>query len=340
MDVLGPRETGKFVSTHAKSVTVNQEGIKDVTKEVIAFTSKQKLELNSSAGPDNLLPKATDEDAADFLFVTDVMNFCFWPDKDQPKWNVSWNGRSYTGYYALCAALMKGRQENIPVTDPKFYSVITEEQLGKMLRPEEGSGPVPLLPERVAALRQAGATLIKKYGGTFRACIKEANRSAQALVKLIVREFPSFRDEATYSGRTVSFYKRAQILVGDIWLLYDGKGLGEFSDIDELTVFADYRVPQVLVHFNALQYSDELMERLRKDEVLPNGSAEEVEIRGCTIEAVERITAAVREHFKGDHGFNGISNATQVDHFLWNYRREHADKLECVPFHKTRCIYY
>jgi len=39
----------------------------------------------------------------------------------------------------------------------------------------------------------------------------------------------------------VSFYKRAQIVVADIWNCFDGKGLGAFRDIDAVTMFADYR---------------------------------------------------------------------------------------------------
>ena len=33
-------------------------------------------------------------------------------------------------------------------------------------------------------------------------------------------------------------------------------------------------------------------------------------------------------------------NAILVDHYLWDYRREHADETVNVPIHKTRCIYY
>ncbi|XP_071443582.1 queuosine 5'-phosphate N-glycosylase/hydrolase-like [Hetaerina americana] len=276
-----------------------------------------KLILNSSAGPDNLLPKPTEEQAVDFLFVADVMNFCFWPDKGSPKWVVSWNGKSYTGYYALCAALRKAQEEKVPITDPNFYSTISEEQLRKILRPVENASEIPLLPERLVAMRQAGAVLLEKFGGTF--CDFEETHLR------------------------VAFYKRAQVLVSQIWMLFDGRDFGEFSDIDSLTVFADYRVPQVLVHFAALEYASDLMERLRNDEVLQNGSPEEVEIRGCTVEAVERITEKLKEHYAksgGGDSPNAIMNATQVDHFLWNFRRIYARQLERIPFHKSRCIYY
>ena len=37
-----------------------------------------------------------------------------------------------------------------------------------------------------------------------------------------------------------------QILVSDLWALFEGQGRGRFDDIDTLTMFADYRVPQSL----------------------------------------------------------------------------------------------
>ena len=66
---------------------------------------------------------------------------------------------------------------------------------------------------------------------------------------------------AVYFG-LVALYKRAQILVGDIWACCGGTGYGAFSDIDTITAFADYRVPQLLSWFDVLQYSDSLMNSL------------------------------------------------------------------------------
>lgn len=73
--------------------------------------------------------------------------------------------------------------------------------------------------------------------------------------------------------------------------------------------------------------------------MLANGSEEEVEIRGCSIEAVELVTAAISEMKTADDKDLHI-NAILVDHFLWDYRRQHAEQLDVIPFHQTRCIYY
>ena len=43
------------------------------------------------------------------------------------------------------------------------------------------------------------------------------------LLNSIVDDFPSFRDTAEFEGQKIAFYKRAQILIADIWLCFEGK---------------------------------------------------------------------------------------------------------------------
>ena len=62
----------------------------------------------------------------------------------------------------------------------------------------------------------------------------------------------------------MSFYKRAQILVADLWGCFQGQGDAAFVDIDSITMFADYRVPQVLTYLGALKYSDSLLKNLKE----------------------------------------------------------------------------
>ena len=68
--------------------------------------------------------------------------------------------------------------------------------------------------------------------------IEKADRSAGRLVNLIVKHFPSFRDEARFDGRKVRFLKRAQIFVADIWAAFNGTSYGAFDDVGHLTIFA------------------------------------------------------------------------------------------------------
>lgn len=76
------------------------------------------------------------------------------------------------------------------------------------------------------------------FDGSFLSCIEDANGSAPTLVNMLVDYFPCFRDETRFEGQTVRFYKRAQIMVADLWACFEGKGYGSFHDIDTITMFA------------------------------------------------------------------------------------------------------
>lgn len=283
-------------------------------------------------------PKSTDPTASNWVFLIDTLNFCFWTPGDDNKWKV--NGA--TGYFALCAAIKRAIDEGIDITNPRFYSNITLPQLEGILRGDDASTICPLLAERVDCLHQVGAMLLDKYDGRFENCVKAAQGSAQKLLAKVVEEFPCFRDEATFAGERVAIYKRAQILIGDLWSCYRGQGLGHFDDIQTVTMFADYRVPQVLVHFRSLQYSDELLATLKQDVIMENGCAEEVEIRGASIHIVELLKDQVLTELRENHPTISIDNVNSIllDHFLWDYRRRFAQELEHIPFHKTISVYY
>lgn len=272
----------------------------------------------------------------------DTLNFCFWTPGNATKWQVS----GATGYFALCAAIRRALDEGIDFTNPAFYAHMSAAQLAHILRgDDDGRTACPLLAERLQCLHQVGEHLLAKYDGDFANCVRSAGGSAQRLLRLIVDEFPCFRDEAEFGGRLVALYKRAQITIGDVWACYEGRGLGAFDDIEAITMFADYRVPQVLHYFGAIEYTPALMETLRADRMLANGSAEEVEIRAASIHAVELLKRRVREQLVADgERFAGVEttrvNSILLDHFLWDYRRRFEGEREWVPFHKTISIYY
>lgn len=117
---------------------------------------------------------------------------------------------------------------------------------------------IPLIEERARILREVGVIVQSKFDSSFSNIVKSANKSAACLLSILTNNFPNFQDHAIYKGHQIHFYKRAQILIGDIWAHFQAKGIGEFTDIGELTMFADYRVPQSLNHWGILTYSPEL----------------------------------------------------------------------------------
>ncbi|CAB3240127.1 unnamed protein product [Arctia plantaginis] len=325
-EVLLPAQSGEFIAKNAKYVKIHETGLDKLSDEMV-LSIKNKLEVPDT-GVSIMQVLKDHKRAADWVFVADALNFCFWSYTNAQKWTVD----GQTGYYALEAALARAMKEGIDITNPGYYSKITKEQLQSILR-GDNEVQIPLFEERFSVLHEVGAVLLTKYNGTFVNCLKEANKSAVKLLDIIVNDFPCFRDVATYKGQKVALYKRAQILVADLWNLFGGTCLGEFTDIDKITMFADYRIPQVLAYFGVLTYSDELMDKLKNDVLLPSGSEEEVEIRGCSIHAIELLKKRIEGKIQGQNV--EVPNSSLIDYYLWCYRRKYADEMESIPFHKT-----
>ena len=112
-----------------------------------------------------------------------------------------------------------------------------------------------------------------------------ANGSAASLVNILARDFKCFRDEHTFEGRRkpIRFLKRAQILVADLWACFEGEDYGEFRDIDKITMFADYRVPQILHNMGCLYYSPTLDQTIRDKKDIPQGGSWEMQLRGKNV---------------------------------------------------------
>jgi hypothetical protein len=141
-----------------------------------------------------------------------------------------------------------------------------------------------------------------------------------------------FRDVERYEGMDVPFYKRAQLTAADLSLALEGRGLGAFTDLDRLTIFADNLVPHVLRVDGVLAYDAELAARIDREELITPGSAEEVEIRAGAVHAVELMRAAL--------GRAGRAvTSTGLDYVLWNRGQERFYKT-VKPRHRARTVYY
>jgi len=195
-----------------------------------------------------------------------------------------------------------------------------------------GTATIPMFHERLAILRRTGKSLIEKYNGDFANVVDAADKSAVKLVQTLVSDFSDFDDHAYWGEEPVYFYKRAQLVTAMIYERLGGVGLGEFHDIDKLTAFADYKIPQMLRELGCLSYSEELMGKIKQRQLFPFGSQEEVEIRANTIWAVEFLRQEAEKRL-------GKVTASQVDHFIWQSAPRVPTNKE-FPYHLTRTKFY
>lgn len=270
------------------------------------------------------------ERTLNWMLLVDALNFCFWGEANQPRWAVEYRGQTYNGYMAEAASLMRALDEGYPLWDAGYLAELSEADLRHIFRPAPGMPEIPLFAERLANAREVGRVLLAKYEGQCARVVEVAGGNAIALARRIIEDFASFNDVSAYDSTEVRFYKRAQICVADIHGTFGGQGWGRLQDLNQLTIFADYKLPQVLRQEGVLVYGADLAARVDSLELLPAGSPEEVEIRAATIWAGELLRRAL-----GARGVRAL--ASEIDYYLWTLSQTAPDMQ---PYHRTRTIYY
>lgn len=302
----------------ARLATINRDAVSTtaaawVAKGVEAPTWPHHLHLNG----------ATDADLAEYLLLLDGLNFCFWSSSE--KWHVDHEGASYSGYYGLSVALRRYFAEYKGDASVMHLASMSYDRFAQVLR---GRGELLLLPERFRIVQAMAKTLADRYGESALIFLQSAQGSAKQLVEKTVAELFSFDDSQIYREQHVSFHKRAQILVSDIWGAYNGQGVGQFRDMKYLTAFADYKLPQILFEYGILRLGAGLEATMRAKQLIPLGSPEELALRAGTIEAVELLSAALK---------SPALLPFQIDWLLWN---ESKQTPLAIPHHVTLTTSY
>lgn len=72
-----------------------------------AIQDKELLPCDNTPRIDSLEPAGlSEEQALEWIFLLDTLNFCFWSDSEE-LFGVNYRGKLWTGYRSLCAALCK-----------------------------------------------------------------------------------------------------------------------------------------------------------------------------------------------------------------------------------------
>lgn len=304
------RETCAFVVQQAQHVKIDGDAI-----EAICASINLKPQYVDYFDGHHLDRASDAETIAAYVFVIDALNFCFWPS--------TWE------YCDLSKAVNDAFTKDPQFKTPKKMAEIGLEEFRDLLF---GGVDFPLLHERHRAVNEVGSVILNRFQGSFLHFLQQANFDAPKLLDLVAREFLMFQDHAIYQGRQVYFYKRAQILVGDLFGAFrQAKAEHQITNVDQLTCFADYRIPQIMRARGVLRYSEQLCKLIDEKQQLFYGSPEEVEIRACMVQAVEQIRDSLRKR--------GVDwTAVEVDWLLWQIGEEQKDEIP--PHHRTLSIFY
>lgn len=161
-----PRQSADFIAQHADHVSINNDAAASLADEILSAMRQDPEGWKNQWKSHELHPQIADEDAVEWIFFVDSLNFSFWTDG-----SVKYSVNGYTGYWSLCAAVNRCLKEDsfsngLKVTDAAFYSHISLSQMEHIFRPDrDASGSVgvqiPLLKERVDVLQANGNILCR-----------------------------------------------------------------------------------------------------------------------------------------------------------------------------------
>jgi hypothetical protein len=299
------RSACQWVAGRARSVRIEQG-------EVAAYASG--LPGAADQPPPDPATELVEGDRATrtaFVLCLDVINFGsgWWPTiRKRP---------GHSGYLTIAAGLTERFRAAGPWSAAELAHLTAKDVAAVAGQDAEH----PLMADYAAALNDVGEHVGTDHGGRFEDVVDAAAGSAVRLVDSLA-VWDAFADVSTYDGRSVPFFKRAQIAAADI----DRMGLAELRDLDRLTAFADNLVPHVLRLDGVLRLDPALEARIEAGDLLEHGSPEEVELRACTVHAIEQLAAAAP------------LTSAQIDGILWN--RGRAPRYKSLPRPRSRNTAY
>jgi hypothetical protein len=246
------------------------------------------------------------EDVAMAMLISDTVNFgSGWFPTLRKRIDPA-TGRPVSGSITVAWALTEHHRAHGVWTTPQLRTMRAD-SLAALL----GQSPDHELMSLYAqALRSLGDFL---GGRSALELVGEAEGSAVALATSLAQAMPLFADRG--------FYKRAQIVANDLALA----GVATFTDLDDLTIFADNLVPHVLRCEGVLVYDEPLAAHIDAGHLLAPGAWEQ-EIRAGAVHACEQLAPAL-----------GVPPRV-LDTWLWN--RGQGAEFKRRPRHRCRCVFY
>lgn len=313
-------ETTKYVVENSEFVKINHRRLEEFAYSFEHGNAKHWL----SAAPFDF-SHFNNDDKLHFVIIFNSLSFSYW---GEPNWIVKYKDKEFNGAWGMILALGRALEEGYNILDFDYCSKISFEEFSHILR---GSSEIPLLEERWQILREIGLNMVARFRGKASEMIFGAHADAQKLLEIIVQNFPSFLDVSEYNGYPVYFYKRAQLLIADIYQIFNGDGFGKLEHCDQITACADYKLPQIISKLGIFEYSEKLAEKINnKIEILHN-SPEEIEIRANTVWVVEFIKQIVEKRIPKILSF-------EINDHLWLATQEKFK--DDKPYHRTRTTAY
>ncbi|MDD3186864.1 MAG: queuosine salvage family protein [Bacilli bacterium] len=314
----------KYVMENAKNVTINYKKIdsffENFTKqEIHHWLELSPIDLNSF----------TKEEKIKFFILMDSINFSFWGN---PKWEYYYQNKTYSGSSAMVIALFVAVTNNKELLTSNKLKSLKITNLKEIFLKDKQGIYIPMIEERLQNMKNVGEgflTIETKYKKDISVIIDNM-KDEEELFKFISKYFKSFiNDFAKYKGKNIYFYKRLQLLINDI---NEGAYNNKKFKLNKLTVFADYKIPQLMRALDFISYSYKLSKIVDSTEEIKKNSYLEIEIRASIIQVTDYIVKQLKKQ-------NIEVNSAYLDSYMFNTIKTSKD-LITKPHHQVRTTNY
>lgn len=308
-------ETCQYVVDNSEHVKINYDKVNELIPELLRFDDVHYL----TKVPYNVYAMST-KDIINFLLIYDAIDFSFWGN---PKWTINVNDKELDGGIALLHCIFKlfnGRNSE------EVYRELENMTLEDFKVILKGNVDIPLLEERYKIVNGIAKIVNGKMSGNFYGYI-EGETIDKDIFKIILENFSSFKDTREYQGKTIYFYKLAQLLTSDILHVAETKEQVKV-DYSNLVGCADYKIPQVMQEIDILEYDDELTQLLESRTPIEENSEYEVEIRASMMVVVNYIWEQIHKSI----------DRIDINDFVWSKGQDKTKQYK--PYHLTRTTSY
>ncbi|BCX15658.1 MAG: hypothetical protein KatS3mg097_550 [Candidatus Parcubacteria bacterium] len=238
---------------------------------------------------------------SNFLFFLRVLDFRLW---EFPK---NWQFKNEKGFYGLLLKTKNLFNINFNKIDFDIFR--------KLISPKENYNLANL---RYKIFKQALAWLNKNYDGDFLNYFEENKNPLKFCLNLFYLK--KFKDYY----RNFYFLKPNQLLYFEF--IIGNKLDKKFkTELEELTVFVDYKLPQLFINFNLISLPKNILNKIKNKKNIKTHSILENELRWASIILGENLSKKL------------ALPSYLVDNLIWNLA--HKIKFK-IPYPKIKTIFY
>lgn len=281
---------------HFKTLNIKEKKIYDLEK---IFKKQNNNENKKFVHKLRNLPK---DNIGNFLFLLRVLDFRLW------EFSQNWKYRNEKGFWGLVERIKD-------LFKIKNQEIMNFNIFKKIISPKEN---IHLSRLRYKLFRKAYSWLRKNYKGNFDNYFEENKNPFDFCFNLFKLE--KFRD----------YYKNLYFLKPNQLLYYEyilGKKIEKkfASELENLTIFADYKIPQIFINLGLIEVHNEYLKKLNCKKLIRSRSKFENELRWGSIILGEKISK--KFHLP----------PYLVDSTLWSL--SHKIKMN-IPYPLVKTIFY